>query len=126
MNRGILFTLASAALFLAPITSIAPRTVVDTSAQERQECPKVNIECPRDLVPEGYPATISVSVVGAPDPEKIIYKWSVSGSEIIEGQGTKAIKVKVRYNQMVTATVKVCGLEDKCKSTDSCSFIVQD
>jgi hypothetical protein len=55
------------------------------------------------------------------DLQNIIYNWTVSTGEIIEGQGTNSIRVKlpVRLDGGLTATVKVQGLPQNCPNAFS-------
>ena len=90
-----------------------------------QECPTVRVNCPSELPEIGQTYTVSADVTGTISKEKLTYRWTLSsqGGEIVEGQATASIKIRVKYtHESITATVDVCGLEDKCSKTASCTF----
>jgi hypothetical protein len=99
----------------------------NASALTRQDCPIVSVNCPSEVPDMGKTYTVSADVTGTVNKEKLTYRWSSSseGGEIVEGQGTASIKIRVKYTyESITATVDVCGLEDKCQKTVSCIFTV--
>lgn len=86
-------------------------------------CPTVSVSCPNDPKlnePMEFKAT-----VGGGDPNVIpAYNWTVANGEIIEGQGTPAIRVVVFDYASITATLNLGGLEAICSKTASCSLII--
>jgi hypothetical protein len=126
MHKRFWSTTATYALLLLTLIAYA---VAQPVTRDNQECPRITIECPTELPEGGKTYTVSADVEGAVSMKKITYHWSLSSAgecgEIIEGQGTPSIKVRIKCTyQTTTATVKICGLEDKCKDTESCSFSV--
>ena len=126
MHKRFWSTTGTYALLLLTLIAYA---VAQPVIRDNQECPEITIECPTELPEEGKTYTVSVNVQGADSMKKITYQWSLSSAgecgEIVEGQNTPSIKVHIKcLYQTTTATVKICGLEGKCKNTESCSFSV--
>ena len=99
-----------------------------TRTSSRQVCPTITIKCPEELPQIGQTYTVSATVQGTEAKQKLSYHWTLSSEagEIVEGQGTPVIKVRVKYTyETITATVEVCGLLDKCQKMASCSFVVE-
>jgi hypothetical protein len=73
------------------------------------------------VISRDEPLTFTVSVSDEAKYPNIEYLWAVSQGEIIEGQGTKTIKVKRTGSngENITATVEVNGLPDNCEKTNS-------
>jgi hypothetical protein len=89
------------------------------------ECPKVIVECPTDIPEAGKSYTVKVRVEGDTSNQELSYNWSVSSGEIIEGQGTSSLKIRISDpSKSVTATVEVNGLKLDCDRVASCSFVV--
>jgi methionine-rich copper-binding protein CopC len=121
----ILSILLSSAVFA--YATVQPQT--PSNASTRQECPTITISCPEQLPESGKTYTVGANVEGADGKQKLTYHWSLSSKagEIVEGQGTPTIRVRVKYMwDTITATVEVCGLADKCQKTASCSFVVAE
>ncbi len=114
---------------LFPLTLIvctATQTFTASIFQAKNECPKITIQCPTNLVLEGETFTVSVKVEGADSQKKLTYHWSVDNGKIISGQGTTSIQARTIESYKVTKiNIKVCGLEEQCPNTTWCSFIVQ-
>ena len=88
------------------------------------DCPKLTIECPTDIPESGKTYTVKVRVEGDNSNEELSYNWSVSNGEIIEGQGTSSLKIRISDpGKGVTATVEVNGLKVDCDRVASCSFV---
>jgi hypothetical protein len=89
------------------------------------DCPKLIIECPTDITESGKTYTVNVRVEGDNSNEELSYNWSVSNGEIVEGQGTSSLKIRISEpSKDVTATVEVGGLKVDCDRVASCSFVV--
>ena len=89
------------------------------------DCPRLIIECPTDVPESGKTYTVKVRVEGHNSNQELSYNWSVSSGEIIEGQGTSSVKIRISDpSQSVTATVEVNGLKLDCERVASCSFVV--
>ncbi|MCP9492869.1 MAG: hypothetical protein MSG64_00270 [Pyrinomonadaceae bacterium MAG19_C2-C3] len=114
----MLFAVAVQANFIA-----AP-SHIDGRAAER-ECPAVMMSCPDDLRnADSLPLSVSVTWKKS-STSNLTYKWEVVKGEIISGQGTDSIKVKLpTTTSMFTATVVVRGLPTECPNTASCSIAV--
>lgn len=98
---------------------------VVSSHSSAGDCPKVIIECPTEIPESGKTYTVKVRVEGDTSNEELSYNWSVSNSEIIEGQGTSSVKIRISDpGKGVTATVEVNGLKVDCDRVASCSFAV--
>lgn len=87
-----------------------------------QNCPTITVTCP-DSLNSKKPSSVNASVSGIDAKLKLVYRWTVLGGEIIEGQGTQSIKIKSSGNAL-TAVVIVEGLDATCNSRASCSIII--
>lgn len=84
-------------------------------------CPTVRVECPDP----SFPHTIFKATVTGGTPERrITYTWSVSPGTILDGQGTPSITVEWRQSNSITATIDVSGFDARCRTSASCSIIV--
>jgi hypothetical protein len=70
------------------------------------------------------PFDFTATICGGDPNATPTFNWEAAGGEIIEGQGTLAIKVKAEGPQSVTATLRVGGLDKACSRTASCSTAV--
>ena len=61
------------------------------------------------------------ATVSGIDTSKIGYKWTVSGSKIVQGQGTPRILVSLKGLQdiPITATVEILNLPEGCPNSES-------
>ena len=110
-------------LVLVFVNAFVPSGVSSHSSVE--DCPKLIIECPTDVPESGKTYTVKVRVEGDNSNQELSYNWSVSSGEIIEGQGTSSVKIRISDpSQGVTATVEVNGLKGDCERVASCSFVV--
>jgi hypothetical protein len=93
---------------------------VAASAQTNQtsDCPTVDVSG-GGIIQPGESMTFTVNVEKF-DLTKLSFKWTVSGGEILEGQGTLSIKVLKKNDvENTTATVEIEGLPEGCQSTES-------
>ncbi len=96
---------------------------VNTSAQTDKIplCPTITVTGPNAAIP--YPVKpIIFTASSSEEAEKfnLQYNWTISGGEIIEGQGTSAIKaLQKNIGGSLTLTVEVNGLPQECKKTAS-------
>lgn len=81
------------------------------------ECPDVSVLGPSKVV-EIYDIVEFKANVGGGGYEFVTYKWMVEGGEIIEGQGTPKIKVKV-LSYKLTATVELGSICKLCPPTSA-------
>lgn len=83
-------------------------------------CPTISIYGPMSFPNPDEPITYTALVGKDAEKYDIKYVWTVSGGEILEGQGTSVIKTtwKNSKNRFV-ATVKIEGLPEHCDNTRS-------
>ena len=87
-------------------------------AQDKPTCPTLDVTGGGILEPN-VPLTFTANV-GDYDVSKLTFNWTVSGGEIIEGQGTPTIKVLYKNKgENLTATVEVRDYSSGCVLTDS-------
>jgi hypothetical protein len=87
-------------------------------------CASISVSCSEN-VRAGTNAVFTAKLSETSD--LLSYNWTVSAGEIIEGQGTSAIKVRTNglAGQSVTATVEV-SLDPGCARTSSCTTAVKE
>lgn len=86
-----------------------------------ESCPQIDVRGPSGIVAPGETMTFTVNVTGF-SSEKLVYKWTISTGEIVNGQGTPTITVKTSREfggTTPTATVEISGLPKGCPATDS-------
>src|SRR5215813_3195906 len=91
------------------------------AAQENRiaDCPKILVSCP-DSISGSHSVFFAVNGVSMAN---VRYVWTVLAGTITQGQGTPTIRVAVRGDRGITATVEVIGLPTTCVNTASCSVI---
>jgi hypothetical protein len=98
---------------------------VGSSHSLLEDCPKITIDCPTEVPESGKTYAVHVRVEGGDSNRKLTYNWSVSSGEIVEGQGTARVKIRITDSgKDVTATVEVGGLNGDCNRVASCSFVM--
>jgi len=66
------------------------------------------------------PMTFTASLSKEAEKFNLEYKWTISGGEIIEGQGTLAVKaLRKDFGESLTLTLEVIGLPQECENTSS-------
>lgn len=87
------------------------------------KCPAYDITGPMGR-PEPDGKMIFKARVDTPEPEKLIYHWTISSGELLKGQGTSTINVKNDFciNPNITATVEIRGLPVNCPYSGSASI----
>lgn len=115
----MLFAVAVQASFIAA----PPR--IDGRALAERECPTVIMSCPDNLSnADGIPLNVNVTWKNS-STSNLTYEWKVVNGEVVSGQGTESIKVKLSPMTVTfTATVVVGGLPTECPNTASCSVAV--
>jgi hypothetical protein len=116
-----------------------PRTTIILSTTQRQpfnmrrdpppppqpapsECPKLIISCPTDLLETGKTYLVKVRVEGGDVKDNGNFNWSVTGAEIVGGQGTRALAVRINEpNKKVEAWVSLGGIDPHCDPVANCS-----
>ncbi|HJU52954.1 MAG TPA: hypothetical protein VJ715_00210 [Pyrinomonadaceae bacterium] len=98
-----------------------------TPAAAAQECPRVEIMCPTEMLEQGTPMTFSAKVSGGNRGAQFTFNWTVSLGTIQSGQGTPLITVDTTGlgGANVKATVEVGGLPQSCAKSESCAAGVE-
>ena len=123
MTSNILKKCTVLVLVFVLLNAFAPSLVSSHCAV--RECPTVIVECPTEVPESGKIYTINARVEGDNSNQELTYGWSISNGEIVEGQGTSSLKVRIDdLSKGVTATVEVNGLKLDCNRVASCSFVV--
>lgn len=76
-------------------------------------CPKISVTASADPVKAGKIVTFTAKIINDLE-KKVVYSWTISVGEIIEGQGTSQIKVKTTremFDTNLTAVVEISGDE---------------
>jgi hypothetical protein len=85
------------------------------------DCPKVSLACPTDLLETGKTYTVTALVEGGKPKDEVFYGWSVQGGEIVQGQGIRSLKVRIKEpNQIVRVFVELGGFNPYCDRVASC------
>ena len=71
-------------------------------------CPVIDVVAPENVVKGNSVLAFTAELEGE-NQKEIKYKWFLSAGRIIEGQGTKTIKVDAEDAKEVTATVRFSG-----------------
>ncbi len=86
------------------------------------ECPKLILGCPNDVLETGKTYLMKVVVEGGILKDDVSYNWSVTGAEIVGGQGTRALAVRITHpNKIVEAWVSLGGVNPYCDALTNCS-----
>lgn len=94
---------------------------------EISPCPAIYVTGPSSVPKLGDSITYSAIVSKNAENYKLKYIWTVSGGEILEGQGTAIIQSTFDYNKGNLATVKIEGLPENCQNSASeVAFIDKD
>jgi len=95
----------------------APRTSLP-------DCPQTRIDCPADIPETGKTYKLTFHVEGLHTSNDLTYIWSVSNGEILSGQGTRTLEIRVKDpGKAVTATASLGGIDPDCNGASaSCSF----
>ena len=88
-------------------------------------CPEISITGPAGIPNPNDPILFTVHLSEEAEKYSLKYKWTVTGGEIIEGQGTLSIKVLLKNSgENLTATAKILGLAANCLNTFSESVFI--
>ena len=86
------------------------------------ECPKLTIECPTDLLETGKTYVVKVLAEGGNLKPDVAYNWSVTGGEIVGGQGTPGLVVRIKEpNKMLDAWISLGNINPHCDAVANCS-----
>lgn len=89
------------------------------------ECPKLTIGCPTDLIETGKTYEVKALVDGEYGINPKYdgnYNWSVTGGEIVGGQGTRGLAVRIKEpNKILEVWISLGGINPHCNAVTSCS-----
>jgi hypothetical protein len=85
---------------------------VATAQDLRLECPRIEIDVPREKLAADQEARISVRITPEKPEWKFKYRWRLSSGEPISGQGTASITVRRPPTSILDATVNIAGGPD--------------
>ena len=78
-------------------------------------CPVTRIECPEIMPETGKTYTVTLHVEGLKTDADVTYNWSVSNGEILFGQGTRSLEIRVTDPaKTLTATASLGGIDPDC------------
>ena len=102
-------------IFLSLILALI--SCVSFFGQEKADCPKIEVLEPKSRVAPGENMNFSAKVSSPESLGQIRYVWKIDRGSIVKGQGTDSIAVSTAgiEEAMITATVEISGLPDKCK-----------
>jgi hypothetical protein len=89
------------------------------SVAAQTPCPTVSVSGPSGITLMGENMTFTANVQGI-DLSKITFKWTISGGEIISGQGTRIVTAKLLIDPRAEASlavVEISGLPENCPNT---------
>lgn len=90
------------------------------SAQTGEKtCPQIDVSALFEFVEVDEIAIFSVETSKEIKNYNVLYNWQVRNGELIEGQGSKNIRVLRKNGDVVLAGVQIEGLPKNCDSTDS-------
>ena len=86
------------------------------------ECPKLILGCPNDVLETGKTYLMKVVVEGGILKDEVSYNWSVTGAEIVGGQGTRALAIRIKNpNEIVKTWVSLGGVNPYCEAVTNSS-----
>ncbi len=83
---------------------------------ENSHCLKISVLGPAGIAEPNESVTYTVNVDRKGQELKLEYIWSVSVSEILQGQGTQTISVRQPSSQSLTVTIEIKGLPENCSN----------
>jgi len=88
-------------------------------------CPTIDVTGPAGIPNPDEPILFTASLSKEAEKFNLEYKWTVSGGEIIGGQGTLAVRaLQKNLGETLTLTLEVIGLPEKCEKTSSESMSI--
>ena len=103
-------------LALLPIALIP---VCLAQSAKNAACPTLSMDGPFGIFEAGDIKRMTALLDGKRGKSKYEYKWTVSDGDIVDGQGTSAIQVRMPESLLVKATFKIVGLPATCSDTAS-------
>lgn len=92
---------------------------------ETSPCPMISITGPSDVISPNEPIVFAADLGKKAENFNLKYNWTVSSSEIIEGQGTLIVKVLHKnFVESLTATVEIEGLPKECENIASMTMSI--
>ena len=86
------------------------------------ECPTLILGCPPDVLETGKTYLFKLEVENGSPKNLGNFNWSVTGGEIVGGQGTLGLAVRInRPNEMVKVWVSLGGINPHCDVVTNCS-----
>lgn len=95
---------------------------INTSAQTDKipSCPTITVTGPTSAPKPDEPMIFTASLSQEAEKFNLQYNWTISGGEIIEGQGTLVVKAsRKNIGGNLTLTLEANGLPQECKKTAS-------
>jgi PKD-like domain len=91
-----------------------------SSEIEMQDCPKISVTTPAGIIDWGQIATFTANIDDRLSQDAT-YSWTVSKGEIVAGQGTRSLKIRIpeTYDMRITATIEVRGIPSGCPNRAS-------
>lgn len=83
-------------------------------------CPTISVTGPAGITIPGEVATFTASIEGE-RPDNIEYLWTAINGEIVSGQGTLSVRVRMpkNMNSTLTVTIELVGLPKTCPNSAS-------
>lgn len=93
-----------------------------TPAAAAQECPRIEVMCPTEMLEPGVPMSFSASVSGGDPNAQFTFNWTVSAGTLTSEQGMPSVTLDTTGlgGQTVKVTVEVGGLPQSCANSVSC------
>ena len=86
------------------------------------ECPKLILGCPNDVLETGKTYLLKVVVEGGTLKDNVSFNWSVTGAEIVGGQGSRSLAIRITHpNKIVETWVSLGGVNPYCDVVTNCS-----
>ncbi len=100
-----------------------------TQTSETSPCPTISVMGPAGIPSPDEAITFTLSLSKETEKFNLKYNWTISGGEIIEGQGTQIIKIlepKIFTGESFRATVEVIGLPKECGTVTASETLAID
>ncbi|HXG86224.1 MAG TPA: hypothetical protein VNI84_19545 [Pyrinomonadaceae bacterium] len=79
-------------------------------------CPKINVSTRNELARENESVFFIAEVSKEVDRYDVKYNWVIQNAEVLEGQGTRIIRVLRKSDDVGLATLEITGLPKNCAS----------
>lgn len=109
---------------MIPLCLLIFACLTHSFGQDRKpECPSIDVIGPPGIAKPDDKITYAAKVGRSGDISDLKYHWTSSGGEIVAGQGTSAIEIRLPQHTGLTVTVEISGLPKDCPMTASESAI---